>query len=501
MCSALHLLYTWSVQCYYYDGIFHLFFAGKSKFSQYIINMRWLQELEDLFQIKIDKEQYQVITDEHLCLQVIAGAGSGKTFTICCKVYYLVCVKKVPAYKIVVLSYTNYACSEIQNYFKKMNLKIEVMTFHKFALNILKLNHISYHIETDVKRIIVPFIEELRTNDRNYYEDLILSYRATNYLKKRLLKYCYHILWKIKKEDIPNWLESSILHDLQNTDHSTLTVKLEQYKQNNHILFFSDMVSTAFDLLTKKDAILKDYSYLFIDEFQDISKERFEFIYQFHQLTNCHIIVVGDDYQSIYQFADSDVYYFVHFLDYYEHSNQIFLNHTYRNSQELLEYAKQVILRNQNQIHKVLYSDKHLTMPIQSYYYSDNRSYVRSLVQILKLIFEEKQAKKVLILSRYQFDLEIVKEKQVNQLLRKCPSEIKIDMLTIHKAKGLGYDVVIFLNLRQGKYGFPSTEMEIDLEEERRLFYVALTRTKSYVYLLIPKKNPSIFVEELLTLK
>ena len=80
--------------------------------------MRWLQELEDLFQIKIDKEQYQVITDEHLCLQVIAGAGSGKTFTICCKVYYLVYVKKVPAYKIVVLSYTNYACSEIQNYFK-----------------------------------------------------------------------------------------------------------------------------------------------------------------------------------------------------------------------------------------------------------------------------------------------------------------------------------------------------------------------------------------------
>ena len=193
--------------------------------------MRWLKELEHLFQITIDSEQYQVITDEHICLQVIAGAGSGKTFTICCKVYYLVYVKKVPPYKILLISYTNYACSEIQNYLKKMNLKIEVMTFHKFALNILKLNHISYQIERDVKNIIFPFIEDLRSNDRNYYEDLILSYRATNSIKKRLLKYVCHILWKIKKEEIPAWLESSVLHDLKKKDNQSLLIKLEEYKQ------------------------------------------------------------------------------------------------------------------------------------------------------------------------------------------------------------------------------------------------------------------------------
>ncbi len=461
--------------------------------------MRWLKELEHLFQIKIDQEQYQVITDEHICLQVIAGAGSGKTFTICCKVYYLVYVKKVPPYKILLLSYTNYACLEIKNYLKKMNLKIEVMTFHKFALNILKLNHISYQIEVDLKNVIVPFIEALRTDDRNYYEDLILSYRTTNYIKKRLLKYIYHILWKIKKEEIPTWLESSILEDLVKKDNVDLLVKFEQYKQKNHILFFSDMVMTALNLLKKNDVILQDYTYLFIDEFQDISKERFEFIHQFHRLTKCYIIVVGDDYQSIYQFADSNVYYFVHFLDYFEHSHQIFLNHTYRNSQELLAFSKKVISKNHNQIHKVLYSEKHLINPIQCYYYSDNRSYVMALIKILEVILKENQGKNILILSRYQFDLEIMKEKKIHHILKTCPSNIQIDMLTIHKAKGLGYDVVIFLNLRQGKYGFPSTEMNIDLEEERRLFYVALTRTKSYVYLLIPKKNPSMFVEELFT--
>ena len=111
--------------------------------------------------------------------------------------------------------------------------------------------------------------------------------------------------------------------------------------------------------------------------------------------------------------------------------------------------------------------------------------------------YKETRKIKILLLSRYQHDFDVLKEKNVNRLLKKCPTYISIDMLTIHKAKGLGYDEVILLNLRQGKYGFPSTEMKVDMEEERRLLYVALTRTKNHVYLFVPKKNPSIFIEEL----
>ena len=236
-----------------------------------------------------------------------------------------------------------------------------------------------------------------------------------------------------------------------------------------------------------------------IDEFQDISKERFDFIFQYYQLTKCHVVAVGDDYQSIYRFADSDVDYFIHFLDYFSPGIQIFLNHTYRNSQELLVYAEKVISRNNNQIRKKLYSEKHLKFPIKQYYYTDEKIYVKQIKHILERLFQTTKPKKILILSRYQFDLEIMKEKTIYHMLKKCPPWIQVDMLTIHKAKGLGYDEVLLLNLRTGKYGFPSTEMDIDLEEERRLFYVALTRTKNYVYLLIPQKNPSIFVEELLS--
>ncbi len=461
--------------------------------------MGWLKELETKFKITIDREQYQAIVDHHQCLQIIAGAGSGKTFTICCKVYYLVYVKHVPSEKILMLSYTNYACSEIKKYFKQMNLTIQVITFHKFALNVLKHNRQSFVIETDIEQVNKRFLEHLRTDDRNYYEALLLSYMTTSNIKKRLLKYWYRLLWKLKPDLVPSWLEEEIIKELQEQNNTLLQQKFESYKERNHIIFLSDMVKRALDLLKEKNCIYLDYEYIMIDEFQDISKERFDFIFQYYQLTKCHVVAVGDDYQSIYRFADSDVDYFIHFLDYFSPGIQIFLNHTYRNSQELLVYAEKVISRNNNQIRKKLYSEKHLKFPIKQYYYTDEKIYVKQIKHILEQLFQTTKPKKILILSRYQFDLEIMKEKTIYHMLKKCPPWIQVDMLTIHKAKGLGYDEVLLLNLRTGKYGFPSTEMDIDLEEERRLFYVALTRTKNYVYLLIPQKNPSIFVEELLS--
>jgi DNA helicase-4 len=83
--------------------------------------------------------------------------------------------------------------------------------------------------------------------------------------------------------------------------------------------------------------------------------------------------------------------------------------------------------------------------------------------------------------------------------------------LTIHASKGLEEECVIIINLRDDTLGIPNkikdneilkcVNNNVDLypyEEERRLFYVALTRTKSDVYLLVDKKNPSIFVKEII---
>lgn len=83
---------------------------------------------------------------------------------------------------------------------------------------------------------------------------------------------------------------------------------------------------------------------------------------------------------------------------------------------------------------------------------------------------------------------------------------------TVHKAKGLEADFVVLLGVRSGKYGFPSevasdpimslvvpSENGFEYAEERRLFYVALTRARHSVLILADRSRPSVFVEELLT--
>lgn len=460
--------------------------------------MGWKEELETLFEVTIDEEQMQVITDHHSVLQVIAGAGSGKTFTICCKVYYLVHVKKVDPKRIMMLSYTNYACSEVQAYFKKMKLEIEVLTFHKFALNFLKLNQMEYQIKTEEKKVVEEWVEQMREKEKKEYIDRLLTYRSTNVFKKYQSKLWYLFCSEWKSTRNLKYMQEKVFEEYREGKNPLLLESLKKYRKEKGYLLFQDMIPISLSLLRENKTVISDYQYLFVDEFQDISKERFHYIAEYTKKVGNALVVVGDDYQSIYQFANSDIKYFTEFSQFFENSQRIFLKNTYRNSQELLDYARKVISKNTGQIDKRLCSNHHLKDPIQVIYYASIEQYAHKIAGILKQLFERETKLKVLILARYQFDFEIMHEKSIQRTLRKCPETVQIDMLTIHKAKGLGYDEVILLNLRKGKYGFPSTVMKVDIEEERRLFYVALTRTKNHVYLLIPKQNSSIFVEELL---
>lgn len=285
---------------------------------------------------------------------------------------------------------------------------------------------------------------------------------------------------------------------------------------------FADMINEAYEFL-KSDSNndnLPRYEYLLIDEYQDVSFSRFLLARQIVQSFKTKIVAVGDDWQTIFTFTGSNIKLFYNFKKQFPIVEEHKITRTYRNSQELIDTAGTFVLKNKEQIEKTLVSDKMMENPIEIVYYDTPVLELDVLCSILDKIYIENKNDTILILTRRNSTIKkLENDKRFHKLsdtkirYNKYP-DLKIDVLTIHKAKGLTCDQAIVLDLRNGV--FPSTKMEKNIvyhfykrtyiwqedfpfAEERRLFYVALTRTKNKVYLLAPEseKEKSIFVKEI----
>ena len=251
-----------------------------------------------------------------------------------------------------------------------------------------------------------------------------------------------------------------------------------------------------------------NYKYIIIDEYQDISYQRFLLIKKISDTSNSKIIAVGDDFQAIYSFSGSEVNLFLDFKKILGYCSLSFITNTYRNSKELIDIAGSFVMQDKSQIKKELNSSKHLKYPIILVKY---KNCITKLNYCISKIVEEYPNKNILILGRYNFDINPYLGKYFKLENNKVKSllypNLDITFLSVHSSKGLGYDNVIILNCNSLVYGFPSNvktddllnliSIKSDILEERRLFYVALTRTKNKVYILYDEKYKSPFVSEI----
>lgn len=296
---------------------------------------------------------------------------------------------------------------------------------------------------------------------------------------------------------------------------------LEKYnntlKENNEI-DFNDMINQATDIV-KKDKPEYTYQYIIIDEYQDISYSRFNLIKAIRERSGARLICVGDDWQSIYRFAGSDISLFSNFEKYVGKYEPLFIEQTYRNAQSLIDITSKYIQKNAKQIAKNPKSKKEsLENPIKFVYYSaDNAEAV--FINEVQTLIDKNGKKPILVLGRHSFDINEFIKLTPNSKIRyyersdkleiKGFEDVEVKYITVHKSKGLEADNVIVLNLKNHLLGFPnkmtddpmlslllSDDEEYRFAEERRLFYVALTRTKNEVVLLVPN-DVSLFAEEL----
>lgn len=467
---------------------------------------------EEIFNVNgynLDEYQIAAIKNEKKHTIIVAGAGSGKTLTIIGKIKYLKYIKDKKDSDILCISFTNEACKSLKE--KIGNNNITVLTFHKLAIKVLNEKDIEFEItpEDFLSKTIDNFFKI--ASDNSFIKKQIFKVfhnfnplKSKEYLAIKDIIMTFINLYNtnnLNKEDLKNIINNDALMFII---YAIITY-YDKEKYINNYYDFDDLIKKAMELCNKQ--LILNYKEIIIDEFQDTSKLRLDFIKALIKFNNASLTVVGDDFQSIYKFSGCDLNIFLNFTKYFKDSKTFKIENTYRNSNQLIKIAGSFVMKNNLQIKKDLKSIKNLENPIKIIYYFDR---YKTLLKVIKSINKGE----ILILGRNNFDIYkfIPKDKITwldNGYFRLQDYNYNLRYLTVHKSKGLESDNVIVINLEDDILGFPSQKetakvlLKITMEdeflnaEERRLFYVALTRTKNYCYLLAPYLNPSIFIKEI----
>ena len=468
---------------------------------------------------KLDEVQKNIVLAEEENTLVVAGAGSGKTLTLLARIIYLIKTGVKPN-EILCLTLTNSCVNNLKSKLEKYNITLDVLTFHKLGMRILRSNGyklkvakndelsmiidelVNYHKIVD----IIPAVDFKTFGEYNdQAEDDVIKglqdviFKNSDYYNN--LKYTILMFVNLFKNN--TYLQFDDLFMMNNKEKNKykrtrnykyllflkdIYEKYTDYLQKNNKIDFNDMISKATTVLKKGS--IRPYKYIIIDEYQDISLSKCLLLKEIQLHTKAHILAIGDDWQSIYRFTGTNLSVFVDFERYFPNTKIFKLNNTYRNSNELIKVMNKFIMKNKKQIAKKLLSNKTLDKPIIVYYYDNNQT------EILNKILPNIKGS-FLILGRNNNDINLV------------PKKYQKHFMTVHKSKGLECDVTIVINLTDDPLGFPNKIVNDDIlkfvsidddfpyEEERRLFYVALTRTKTYNILLVDRKKPSVFAREI----
>ncbi len=428
-----------------------------------------------------------------------------------------------------------YTKEELKTYLNNMKLKQD---FHKKEKleNLFIITHSKVEGKANYLEVLKTSLIEKgyqlgkRTNEEIY--ERLKQTSEDRYIVDFINKIVIPFISAFKKEGynlekLDNLKEKENDNNLNNQIEVMKDIYIHYQKkmQEKNLIDFEDMINKAYEIMPKiKEKELKvDYKYIIIDEYQDVSMQRFNLTKRISKLFSAKIIAVGDDYQSIYAFSGSRIDLMTEFKKYLDNAKQIPITNVYRNSQELIDIATNFVNKNSIQIKKRLSSLKKLDNPVEIFIYDDTNYLLAKenknnlIDKIIDKIYNIDKESKILLLERYNNDIESILDyklfikKNSESIINNNHKDMKIDYLTVHKSKGLEYDYCILINAMDDKYGFPSKiedekiikillpklKENVTYPEERRLFYVALTRTKNKLYIACPKSKISVFVREI----
>ena len=219
-------------------------------------------------------------------------------------------------------------------------------------------------------------IKYTKNNFKKKYQEFILEEKYP-----KLLKTIINFINLFKSFNYSNDYFQKIIKKALKKEQYFLLITYSIYLDYNNelsslgLIDFNDMLIKACNL----NFNLK-YKYIIVDEYQDTSLVRYQLLKAIIQKTNAKLMVVGDDYQSIYHFSGCTLEIFINFAKYFKQAKILYLNTTYRNSQELVDVATDFIRQNKKQIPKEMISLNHHFKPIKLVYYHNLKKDLTSLI-------------------------------------------------------------------------------------------------------------------------
>ncbi|PIT92708.1 MAG: hypothetical protein COU08_00910 [Candidatus Harrisonbacteria bacterium CG10_big_fil_rev_8_21_14_0_10_42_17] len=307
---------------------------------------------------ELNPQQEKAVSHEKGPLLVIAGAGSGKTRTLTSRLIHLLS-SGVPPQNVLAITFTNKAAGEMKKrVFSHPGLthfSLEqspfVGTFHSFGCKLLREQ--SSHLGRNPSFSIFDTDDSLRIF-KALAQDLGYSRERLNPLKAA------SVISRAKNE----------LEGPETITSQEVRVLFERYEEvlaESNAFDFDDLIEKLVVLLQTNPSLLayyRDrYRYVLVDEFQDVNTSQYELV---RLLADEHrnLTVVGDDAQSIYRFRGSDFRNFLHFDQDWPDATVVALGQNYRSTQSILAAASGLILHNNNQKHKKLWTDNDPGSPI-----------------------------------------------------------------------------------------------------------------------------------------
>lgn len=422
---------------------------------------------------------------------IIAGAGTGKTRTLIAKVKNIISSGIVSPEQILVLTFSRRAADEIKERIRHdlggAADAITAGTFHSFCLSFLKSSGDSYKRTFGYERFPSVIEEEERLR---IYRELVVE-RIDRFLGIPAPVICGII-------HSSNHLDTYFSDKLERfgilSEFDEIRNQYNNHKKSDNLIDFEDMIEHTISILKSDESIRNDthnlYRYILVDEFQDTSDNNFELLKSLLPDKGGNLFVVGDDWQSIYGFRKARIEYIVRIRNYFPEAKIITLSENYRSYREIIKLSNGFISKNRFRSSKKLVSTRGkggviIGVPVSGF--EDEAAAINELIK-------NEKTNEITVLYRNNWQGDLIRNFCLDTIQALPGKDVKF--MTMHASKGLEFPTVIIAGICDAIIPDAST----DVEEERRLLYVAITRAKDTLYIVhhVSKgAKPSLFAEEL----